>query len=152
MSGFREFVMRGDAVDLAVGVVIGAAFTTLVNGLVDHLLNPVVSAVFGKPNFDELWNITLRGPHTDFTGQEVGASVISMGSILTTLINVLLVAVALYFLVIMPINKLAEMRKHGDQPEPEAPAEDVLLLQEIRDLLAAGVGRATPNASPPGPA
>lgn len=151
MNGFREFVLRGNAIDLAVGVVIGAAFTALVTAIVNYLLTPLVAAIFGKPNFDELWDITIRGSYTDMTGQRVDASIISVGGILTAIINLLIIAVALYFFVMVPLNKLAELRKQGESPEPEAPAEDVLLLQEIRDLLAAGTGRSTPNAPTGGP-
>jgi large conductance mechanosensitive channel len=151
MNGFREFILRGNAIDLAVGVVIGGAFTALVTAIVNLLLTPLIAAIFGKPNFDDLWDITIRGAYTDVTGQDVPASVISVGGILTAVISLLIIAVALYFFVIVPVNKLAELRKQGEEPEPEAPAEHVLLLQEIRDLLAAGTGRSTPNSPSRGP-
>ena len=151
IKGFKEFVLRGNAIDLAVGVVIGAAFTGLVTALVDALLTPLIAAIFGKPNFEDLWDITVRGAYTDVSGQHVAASNIQVGVVLTALINLLVVAVALYFFILLPINKLRELRKQGDAEEPEAPAEDVLLLQEIRDLLAAGTGRSTPNAPTGGP-
>lgn len=151
VNGFREFVLRGNAIDLAVGVVIGAAFTGLVTAIVDYLLTPLIAAVFGKPNFDELWHITLRGRYTDATGQPVDPSIINVGGILTAVVNLLIVAAALYFFIVVPVNKLAELRKRGRQPEPESPAEDVLLLQEIRDLLAAGAGPTAPGSPPSGP-
>ena len=127
-AGFKEFIARGNAVDLAVGVVIGAAFTEVVNAIVTKVLNPLIGGIFGKPNFDHLWVITLG------SGEDV-AEVLPF-SILTALVNFLLVAAALYFLVVLPMNKLAARRK-VEETEPAAPAEDVRVLTEIRDLIAA---------------
>jgi large conductance mechanosensitive channel len=151
LNGFKEFVLRGNAVDLAVGVVIGAAFTGVVTALVESFLTPLIAAIFGKPDFTQLWAITIRGAHTGLTGERVDPSVIQVGAILTALVNLLLVAIALYFFVVLPVNRLSQLRKAGAEPEPEAPAEDVLLLQEIRDLLAANGGRTTPSRSSAGP-
>jgi large conductance mechanosensitive channel len=128
LSGFKEFISRGNAVDLAVGVVIGAAFTEVVNAIVSNVLNPLIGGIFGKPNFDNLWVITLG------SGEEV-AKVLPF-SILTALVNFLLVAAALYFMVVLPMNTLAARRK-VEEAEPEAPAEDVRVLTEIRDLISA---------------
>jgi len=143
-NGFKEFVLRGNAIDLAVGVVIGAAFSQVVTAIVDYLINPIIGAIFGKPDISELWDITLRGAHDG-----VEASVLSVGGILNALLQFLIVAAALYFVIVMPMNHLASMRKTGEQAEPEAPAEDVLVLQEIRDLLAAQSARgAGPGSGP----
>ncbi|MCK6211100.1 large conductance mechanosensitive channel protein MscL [Georgenia sp. EYE_87] len=128
LAGFKEFISRGNAIDLAVGVVIGAAFTQVVTAIVEKVLNPLIGGIFGKPDFDNLWVITLG------SGDDV-AEVLPF-SILTALINFLLVAAALYFLVVLPMNKLAARRK-VEETEPAAPAEDVRVLTEIRDLLAA---------------
>ena len=125
LDGFKEFISRGNAVDLAVGVVIGAAFGAVVTSLVDGILNPLIGGIFGQPNLNEIWTISL------------GDAKILPGMVLTALINFLLIAAAIYFLVVLPLNKLAERRAKGLEPEPAAPAEDVLLLSEIRDLLAA---------------
>jgi large conductance mechanosensitive channel len=152
LNGFREFVLRGNAIDLAVGVVVGAAFTALVTSLVDNFLNPLIGAIFGKPDFSQVWRWEIREAHTGVNGQEVSASVIGFGAVLTAVMNLLIVAAALYFLVVLPINRLSQLRKADARPEPEAPTEDVLLLQEIRDLLAASTGRSTPNAPSGGPA
>ncbi|WP_255371740.1 large conductance mechanosensitive channel protein MscL [Cellulosimicrobium sp. CUA-896] len=134
LTGFKDFVLRGNAIDLAVGVVIGAAFTAIVTALVEDLLNPLIGAVFGKPDLTGLWDITLREGDP---ARELEASVISVGGVLNAVLQFLLVAIALYFLLVLPMNKLAERRKKDEVPEPEAPAEDVRVLQEIRDLLAA---------------
>jgi len=128
LQGFKEFISRGNAVDLAVGVVIGAAFGAVVTALVDNVLNPLIGGIFGQPNLDRIWVITLSG------GGE--PTEILFGAVLTALINFLLVAAAIYFFVVVPLNKLAERRDRGEEPEDEAPAEDVALLTEIRDLLA----------------
>ncbi|WP_029068300.1 large conductance mechanosensitive channel protein MscL [Jonesia quinghaiensis] len=123
LSGFKDFIVRGNAIDLAVGVVIGAAFTGLVTSLVDNFISPLISMFFGKPNFDAALILTIN--NADFR----------FGAILTAIITFLLTAAALYFCIVMPLNKFHERRKQGQEPEPTAPAEDVLLLQEIRDLL-----------------
>ncbi len=128
LQGFKEFISRGNAIDLAVGVVIGAAFTQIVTAIVEKILNPLVGGLFGKPDFDRVWVITLG------TGENQ-AEVLPF-SIVTALINFLIVAAALYFLVVLPMNRLAARRK-VDEVEPEAPSEDVRVLTEIRDILAA---------------
>jgi len=124
LKGFREFVLRGNVIDLAVAVVIGAAFTLVINAVVQWLITPLIAAIFGKPNLDDVMTFTING------------AVFSIGAVLTALINFLLVVAAVYFVLIVPMNKLREMRASGEEEEPEAPAEDILLLQEIRDLLS----------------
>ncbi len=125
IDGFKNFIMRGNVVDLAVAVVIGAAFGAVVTSLVDNFINPLIAAIVGQPDLTGLWAFTIN--NAEF----------SIGAIIGAVINFLLIAAAVYFLVVLPMNRLAERRKAGVEPEPEAPAEDVLLLQEIRDLLAA---------------
>jgi large conductance mechanosensitive channel len=122
LKGFREFVLRGNVIDLAVAVVIGAAFTLLVNAVVQRLITPLIAAIFGKPDLDDVMTFTINGAE------------FSIGAVLTALINFLLVAAAVYFVLIVPMNRLREMRASGEE-QPEAPAEDIVLLQEIRDLL-----------------
>ncbi|GAA4421342.1 large-conductance mechanosensitive channel protein MscL [Georgenia halophila] len=139
VTGFKEFVSRGNAVDLAVGLVIGVAFGQIVTALVDNVINPLVAGLFGEPNFDRLWVITVGG-----AGEP--AQMLPL-SVLTALTNFLLVALAVYLFVVVPMNKLAERRKSGEAEAPAAPAEDVLVLTEIRDLLAAQSGRGTPSQS-----
>lgn len=125
IKGFREFLMRGNVIDLAVAVVIGAAFTALVTKLVEGIINPLIAAIVGKPNLDNVGNFSI------------GKGEFLIGPFLTAVLNFLLVAAAVYFVLIVPMNKLMSMRKTGEEPEPEAPSEDVILLQEIRDLLRA---------------
>ena len=128
LKGFREFVLRGNVIDLAVAVVIGAAFTLVINAIVQWLITPLIAAIFGQPNLDGVLTFTINEAQ------------FSIGAILTAIINFLLVAAAVYFVLIVPMNKLHETRSSGEE-EPEAPADDVLLLQEIRDLLRDRSGR-----------
>ncbi|HET7660135.1 MAG TPA: large conductance mechanosensitive channel protein MscL [Oryzihumus sp.] len=123
IKGFKDFLMRGNVVDLAVAVVVGAAFSAVVQALIKGFINPLIAAIFGKPNLDDVGNFTLNSAQ------------FSIGLILTAVVNFVLVAAAIYFLIVAPMNALAERRKRGQEPEPKAPAEDILLLQEIRDLL-----------------
>ena len=125
VKGFKDFITRGNAIEMAVGIVIGLAFTEVINAIVTWLINPLVAAVGGKTDLSQLWAFTVNNAEFSF------------GAIVGALINFLLVAAAVYFVIVVPMNRLAERRKSGVEPEPEAPAEDVLLLQEIRDLLAA---------------
>jgi large conductance mechanosensitive channel len=129
LAGFKEFVMRGNVVDLAVGIVIGGAFTAVVTGLLDGIINPLIAAIFGQPDISEVWSFVING------------STFSIGVFLNAVLNFLIVAAALYFIVVAPLNHLAERRARGQEPEPEPLAQDTVLLQEIRDLLAAQAGR-----------
>ncbi len=92
-DGFRKFIMRGNVIDLAVAVVIGAAFTLVVNSLVEDIINPMLAAIVGKPDFSDL-TITVRD------------ATIMYGSFITALINFLLVAAAIYFVIIKPMNMM----------------------------------------------
>ncbi|GIG28966.1 large conductance mechanosensitive channel protein MscL [Cellulomonas marina] len=134
LQGFREFIARGNAIELAVGVVIGSAFTAIVTVLTTAFVSPLIGWVFGTPSLATGWKI---GPYS----WSDDADPIDAGAIVNALISFLLTAAAVYFLIVLPLNALAARRKSGQADEPKAPAEDVLLLQEIRDLLAA---QATP--------
>ena len=125
ITGFKDFIMRGNIVDLAVAVVIGTAFTALVTAIANNLIKPLVAAVGGANPEGWTWQLVAGNK----------AATIDWSAIVTALINFIIVAAVVYFLVVTPMNKLAELRKKGHEPEPSAPAEDVLLLQEIRDLL-----------------
>lgn len=123
LQGFKEFISRGNAVDLAVGVIIGGAFAPIVSNLTDNLLMPLVAALFGEPNFDTVGAFTLNG--AEFLP----------GTVITAVINFLLVAIALYFFVVTPMNKLAERRNKPEETEEEK-SDETVVLTEIRDLLA----------------
>jgi large conductance mechanosensitive channel len=123
LKGFKDFLMRGNVVDLAVAVVIGAAFTMVVGGLVRGVINPLIAAVAGKPNLDSVGQFTVHKAN------------FSIGLVLTPLVNFLFVAATIYFLVVMPLNKLATRRARGVEPTTAAPSEEVVLLTEIRDAV-----------------
>ena len=118
---FREFIFRGNVVDLAVAVVIGAAFGAVVTSLVEDIFTPLIAAIVGKPDFSDL----------TFT---INSSRFLYGDFINALIAFLSIAVVIFFFVVKPLNALAARRKR-EAPEPEAPADDVRLLTEIRDLL-----------------
>jgi large conductance mechanosensitive channel len=103
MRGFKEFVLRGNVVDLAVGVVIGAAFGALVAALVKDLLTPLIAALAGKPDFSAL-GLTVHG------------SRLLLGDFLNALIAFVLIAAAVYFFVVLPVNAMVARRKRGEVP------------------------------------
>jgi large conductance mechanosensitive channel len=122
IKGFREFVLRGNVLDLAVGIVIGVAFTGVIDALVKGFINPLIAAIFGKPNLNSVGAFTIN--HADF----------SIGLILTGIINFVLVAAALYFFVVVPANAL-RAKYQKPSAEAEALSAEVQLLTEIRDSL-----------------
>ncbi|MDA0173507.1 large conductance mechanosensitive channel protein MscL [Solirubrobacter taibaiensis] len=124
LKEFREFILRGNVVDLAVAVAIGTAFTAVVNAFVASFITPLVAAVFGKEQFAGLL-FTING--SEFT----------YGRFLNTLLTFLITAAVVFFLIVKPMNLFLQRRKDEEvTPEAAAPAEDVRLLTEIRDLLA----------------
>jgi large conductance mechanosensitive channel len=126
LQGFKDFISRGNAIELAVGVVIGAAFSGVISAIQEGFIAPLIAMIFGEPDISEVWKIGAAG-----------AAQINMGLILNALLQFLITAAAIYFVIVLPLNKLAERRKRGIEAEPARPSEDILLLQEIRDLLAA---------------
>ena len=132
IKGFKEFITRGNVVDLAVGVVIGASFAAVVNSFVDGIINPIVAAIFGKPDLSHVLTWTLNDAGTATTKDD---AVLSIGLVLTALINFLLVALAIYFFVVLPLNAIAARRAAEEElPEAVGPTE-IELLTEIRDAL-----------------
>ena len=125
VTGFKNFIMRGNVVELAVAVVIGAAFTSLINAVVTGLFSPLIAAIFGQQSLVDVGRFPLNG------------AVFLPGVVLDALVKFVVIAAAVYLVIVLPLNTFAERRKKGIEPGPAAPAEDVLLLQEIRDLLAA---------------
>ena len=129
LKGFKEFIMRGNVVDLAIAVVIGTAFTALVKAFVADILTPIVAAIFGKPNFGDL----------TFS---INSSQFLYGDLINEAITFVSVAAAVYFFVVVPLNKIAERRARGQVPADEPLPPDIALLTEIRDLLASRDGTA----------
>ena len=122
IKGFREFLMRGNVVDLAVAVVIGTAFGKVINALVVGFVNPIVAAIFGKPDLTSVGNFTI------------GKGEFHIGLILTELLSFFFVALAIYFFVVVPMNKLNERRARNAEVVEVGPTE-IELLTEIRDSL-----------------
>ena len=137
LKEFKEFAIKGNMLDLAVGVIIGAAFGTVVNSLVNDLLMPVISGLIGSPDFSNLF-LVLRNPTgAAFTSvkaaRDAGAAVLAYGLFLNAVIAFLIVALALFF-VVKGFNRLRR-QEEAAPAAPSAPPEDVRLLTEIRDLL-----------------
>jgi large conductance mechanosensitive channel len=128
-SEFREFIAKGNVADLAVGVVIGAAFGKIVTTLVDKVIMPPIGLLIGGVDFSKL-GIVLKEASVDAAGKEVPAVVLAYGEFINALIQFVIIAFAI-FLVVKAINR---MRKPVETA-PAGPTEDVLLLREIRDAL-----------------
>lgn len=124
LSGFKKFLMRGNVVDLAVAVVMGAAFGAIVTSLVKDIIMPLITAIFGKQDYSKL-------------SFKINGSVFDYGDLLTNVITFVSVASAVYFLIVMPLNHLNERRKARLGIPEQATATEKELLAEIRDLLAA---------------
>lgn len=122
IKGFKDFLLRGNVVDLAVAVVIGIAFGAVINAFAKDFIGGIIGVIGGSPNFDG-------------AGLEANGGKIIIGSTITALINFVILAAAVYFFVVVPVNALMARRKSGEEPEIQAPSEDIVLLQEIRDLL-----------------
>lgn len=128
LTGFKNFILKGNVVDLAVAVVIGAAFGAVVTALVQSVLMPFIAGLVGSPNFDSFGVVTFNGNDIQF------------GVLLTAIVNFLLVAAAIYFVVVVPMNHMIERRNRrlGINPDvKDEAAEDpqIALLTEIRDAL-----------------
>jgi large conductance mechanosensitive channel len=133
IKGFKEFLMRGNVLDLAVAVVIGTAFAKVVEAIVSSLVNPLVN-VLGGGNVKGLsWTIISSNPKTT----------IDFAAIINAAIVFFLTAVVVYFVLVVPMQKIQERRKRGEEPEPEALTLDQELLTDIRDALR------TRNDAPP---
>ncbi len=134
LAGFREFLMRGNVVELAVAVVVGTAFTSIVNSVVEGVINPLVGA-FGTQDLDE-YESCLRGPcDWNKAGEVVSGIPIRWGSVISASLTFLITAAVVYFLMILPITRYLA-RRDAKSEVPLAPTE-VELLIEIRDELIA---------------
>lgn len=127
LKGFRDFILRGNVIDLAVGVVIGSAFTAIVTAFSEAIINPLLN-IFGGAEVGGLKFPILPGRED---------TAIDLGMLITAIINFLLIAGVVYFFIVAPMNKLDQIQKRrrgisGDEPSPT----DTELLTEIRDLLA----------------
>jgi large conductance mechanosensitive channel len=137
MGEFREFAVKGNVIDLAVGVIIGGAFGKIVDSLVKDLIMPVVSRIFGGLDFSN-WFVPLASPPPGYNGPmtyealtKAGVPLFAYGNFITVVLNFIILAFVI-FLMVKQINRL---KRETPPPPPAAPAEEVLLLREIRDAL-----------------
>ncbi len=126
LKGFKEFIMRGNVMDLAVAVVVGAAFTAVVTALVDNLINPLIGLLFNADSLNTALIVELGGAQFKF------------GAVIAAVISFLVVAAVVYFAFVLPVNKLrerAEARRNAGVVDEDAPVTEIDVLTEIRDLL-----------------
>ncbi|GAA4516938.1 large conductance mechanosensitive channel protein MscL [Brevibacterium yomogidense] len=133
-QGFRDFILRGNVIELATAVIIGGAFTAIVTAISDKVINPLIAAV-GSPDMGGLGF---------YVRPDVEATFIDIGAVITAAINFLIIAAVVYFVIVMPMNKLSEMRKRGaDEDDIPPTAEE--LLAEIRDIMSEGQQQQVPD-------
>ncbi|MFS0149272.1 large-conductance mechanosensitive channel protein MscL [Corynebacterium striatum] len=133
LKGFKDFILRGNVLELAVAVIIGSAFTAIVTAVTDSLIQPLINS-FGSADYSGL----------GFQITDNESTFMDFGAVLTAAINFLIIAAVVYFLIVMPINKITEAAKRRQGVDPEEPAEQ--LLTEIRDLMEAQKAATSPNS------
>lgn len=139
-TGFKEFILRGNVVDLAVGVVIGAAFTAIVTSLVMNIFNPIIGAIFNAESLNKALIVTIP----TLSG---GTAKILFGAFLASTINFVIIAIVVYFAIVLPINHFAKIafaraKQSATATPADIPPTETELLIQIRDLLA---GRPSPE-------
>jgi large conductance mechanosensitive channel len=135
LKEFKEFALKGNVLDLAIGIIIGAAFTAIVSSLVDDILMPPIGLITGGVDFSQLF-VVLKGEgdyNTVAQAKEGGAVTWNIGLFINAVIKFLIVAFAV-FLLVKGINRLVR-KQEQQKPEAAPPAEEVMLLREIRDIL-----------------
>jgi len=123
LKGFKDFLMRGNVIDLAVAVVLGAAFGAVISAFATDFIGGIIGAIGGSPNFGR-------------AGVEINGSPVVWGTTITALTYFLIVAAVIYFVIVLPMARLNAMRARGEQVNTPAPSDEAKLLAEIRDLLA----------------
>jgi large conductance mechanosensitive channel len=136
LKGFKAFILRGNVVDLAVAVVIGTAFAAVVSAFVGKIVTPIINAVPGASSSGLGFALRHGSKYKDpKTG--VNTTFVDLSGIVNAIFVFLITALVVYFAFVLPINKLNERRMRGKEEEPESKADDLLVLEEIRDLLRA---------------
>jgi large conductance mechanosensitive channel len=137
IKGFKEFILRGNVIDLAVAFVIGVAFAAVVTAFVENIINPLIAALFNADNLNN--SLVLK----------VGSSDLRFGALIGAIIQFLLIALVVYFALVVPMNYLRKLsfRKRGIEPEVDTPPSELELLTQIRDLLAMPVSGGEPGSS-----
>jgi large conductance mechanosensitive channel len=142
LKGFREFLLRGNVLELAVAVVIGVAFQAVINAFVSAIIKPVIAAFPGASANG--WGFSLRG------GNLAKSTFIDISAVINAIIVFIITAAVVYFIFVLPMNKLNARRKRGLEPEPDSKPDDIVLLEEIRDLLRAQAGGSDPGVATTG--
>jgi large conductance mechanosensitive channel len=125
IKGFKDFLLRGNVVDLAVAFVIGAAFAAVIMTFTEKIIQPIINSIGGRESLGLGFFIRDNDQKT----------FVDIGALVAALINFVIVAAAIYFIVVVPVTRLMERRSRGQEPPVEAPTEDIVLLREIRDSL-----------------
>ena len=134
MNEFKEFIAKGNVMDMAVGIIMGAAFTAIVNSMVSDLLNPIIGLFLGGVDFSNMFINLSDGDYASLAAaQEAGAATFNYGVFINAIINFLIISFVVFMLV-KGVNKLKREAEEAPK-EPPAPPADVVLLEEIRDLL-----------------
>ncbi len=135
MSEFKEFALKGNVMDLAVGVIIGGAFGKIVDSIVGDLIMPVAGAIFGKLDFSSMFTVLGKVPESTAMNladlKKAGVPVLAYGNFITIAVNFIILA----FIIFMMVKAMNNMKKKEAVAAPVAPAEDIVLLREIRDSL-----------------
>ncbi|GAB3037844.1 large conductance mechanosensitive channel protein MscL [Parafrigoribacterium mesophilum] len=136
IKGFKEFILRGNVIDLAVAFVIGVAFAAVVTAFVEKIINPLIGALFSADSLDN--SLVLH----------VGSASLQFGALIGAIIQFLLIALVVYFALVVPMNYLRRLsfRRRGAQPEADTPPSELDLLTQIRDLLATPAGADAGNS------
>lgn len=139
LQGFKDFLFRGNIVDLAVAVVIGTAFTALVAAFTSALIEPILNSLGGKDAAKGLGFNIIEGND---------ATYVDFALVINAIITFVITAAVVYFVFVLPSKKLMERLARGQEEEPVGPSEDILLLREIRDALGGGAGQRAPGVNP----
>jgi large conductance mechanosensitive channel len=134
IKGFKDFLLRGNVIDLAVAVVIGAAFTAIVTAFTSSIIQPLINSIT-PPSSPGLGFTIVTGKDSTY---------VDLAALITAVLNFLIVAAIVYFVIVVPVNMIKERRKRGEEAGPPEPTEIELLVQ-IRDLLASGVPQEHPE-------
>ena len=125
IKGFKDFLLRGNVIDLAVAFVIGVAFAAVITAFTEHIIQPIINSVGGRESLGLGFFIRDNDQKT----------FVDIGAFITALIMFVITAAAIYFFVVVPVKRLMERRNRGEEPPVEVPTEDIVLLREIRDSL-----------------
>ena len=135
MSEFKEFALKGNVMDLAVGVIIGGAFGKIVDSMVNDLIMPIAGAIFGKLDFSSMFAVLGKVPEGTAMNladlKKAGVPVLAYGNFITIAVNFIILAIIIF----MMVKAMNNMKKKEAAAAPSAPTEDVVLLREIRDSL-----------------